>query len=74
MVRGITKFQDGRGMVLVTNFREESQYLTKGIAVGHIDELENSAVIAALSVESTSLQHEITPPLERDIDPKFSAP
>lgn len=35
--RSVTKLQDGRTMVLVTNFRNEPQHLTKGMAVALVE-------------------------------------
>ncbi|KAM7285659.1 uncharacterized protein ISCGN_032546 [Ixodes scapularis] len=51
VARGVAELQDGRTVVLVTNFRNETQHLTKGAAVGHVEELRNSAEIAAITDE-----------------------
>ena len=36
VARGVTELQDGRTVVLVTNFRQEAQHLTKGATMGHV--------------------------------------
>ncbi|KAG0427852.1 hypothetical protein HPB47_025139 [Ixodes persulcatus] len=39
-------------VVLVTNYRQETQHHTKGAAVGHVEELRNSAKITVITEES----------------------
>ncbi|KAM7302289.1 arylsulfatase B [Ixodes scapularis] len=47
---------------LVTNFRQESQHLTKGTAVGYVEEIQDSAAIAVISEDASPTQHKtITP-------------
>ncbi|KAM7313892.1 uncharacterized protein ISCGN_003679 [Ixodes scapularis] len=58
VARGVAELQDGRTVVLVTNFRNEAQHLTKGAAVGHVEELRNSAEIAAITDESSPPQQD----------------
>ncbi|KAM7312853.1 hypothetical protein ISCGN_009757 [Ixodes scapularis] len=74
VARGITKLQDGRTTVLVTNFRQEAQHLTKGIAVGHIEDLQDTAAIAEFSEDSPSSQHETASSSKLDIDPILPLP
>ena len=74
VARGVAELQDGRTVVLVTNFRNETQHLTKGAAVGHIEELRNSAEIAAITDESSPPQQGSTSPAQLDIDPKLPGP
>lgn len=71
--RGVTKLHDGRAMVLVTNFRQEPQHLTKGTAVDQIEEPWDTAAITALLGDPSSSQHQRTPPSKLDIDRKFFA-
>ncbi|KAM7298500.1 uncharacterized protein ISCGN_019095, partial [Ixodes scapularis] len=74
VARGVAELQDGRTVVLVTNFRNETQHLTKGAAVGHVEELRNSAEIAAITDESSPPQQDSTSPAQLDIDPKLPDP
>ncbi|KAM7303297.1 uncharacterized protein ISCGN_013261 [Ixodes scapularis] len=62
VARGVTNFQDGCTMVLVTDFRQEPQHVTKGTAVGHIEELKNSAKIDAITEGSLPPEQESTSP------------
>ncbi|KAG0414396.1 hypothetical protein HPB47_008445 [Ixodes persulcatus] len=55
---GVAELQEGRTVVLVTNFRNEAQHLTKGAAVGHVEELRNSAEIADITDESSPPQQD----------------
>ncbi|KAM7307569.1 hypothetical protein ISCGN_011205 [Ixodes scapularis] len=48
----------------------EAQHLTKGAAVGHVEELPDSAAIAGISEES-SWPPKTTPPAQLDIDPSL---
>ncbi|KAM7310228.1 solute carrier family 22 member 2-like [Ixodes scapularis] len=74
VARGVAELQDGRTVALVTNFRNETQHLTKGAAVGHVEELRNSAEIAAITDESSPPQQDSTSPAQLDIDPKLPDP
>ncbi|KAM7315468.1 uncharacterized protein ISCGN_005251 [Ixodes scapularis] len=58
VARGVAELQDGRTVALVTNFRNETQHLTKGAAVGHVEKLRNSAEIAAITDESSPPQQD----------------
>ncbi|KAM7284800.1 hypothetical protein ISCGN_001894 [Ixodes scapularis] len=59
---------------LVTNFRQESQHLTKGTAVVYVEEIQDSAAIAVISEDASPTQHKGTTPSELDIDPSLPAP
>ncbi|KAM7286837.1 uncharacterized protein ISCGN_030560 [Ixodes scapularis] len=59
---------------LVTNFRQESQHLTKGTAVGHVEEIEDSAAIAVISEDASPTQNKTITSSELDIDPSLPAP
>lgn len=72
--RGVMTLQEGRATVLVTNFQQEPQHLTKGTATGHIVEHRDSAVITALHDEPSSSPPQRTPPTESGIDLKLPAP
>ncbi|KAG0435309.1 hypothetical protein HPB47_018570 [Ixodes persulcatus] len=74
VARGVTDLQEGRTTVLVTNFREEPQHLTKGTTVGYVEELQAPAVVTAISEETSSSQQESTTPPPLDIDPELPAP
>ncbi|KAM7303115.1 uncharacterized protein ISCGN_018623 [Ixodes scapularis] len=74
VARGVTDLQEGRTTVLVTNFREEPQHLTKGTTVGHIEEFQAPAVVTAVSEETSSAQQNSTPPPPIDINPELPAP
>ncbi|KAM7297212.1 DDE-type integrase/transposase/recombinase, partial [Ixodes scapularis] len=74
IARGVTELQDGHTVALVTNFRQESQHLTKGTAVGYVEEIQNSAAIAVISEDASSTQHKRITPSELDIDPSLPAP
>ncbi|KAM7307341.1 DDE-type integrase/transposase/recombinase [Ixodes scapularis] len=59
--------------VLVTNFRQESQHLTKGTAVGYVKEIQNSAAIAVISEDASPTEHKRTTPSQH-IDLSLPAP
>ncbi|KAM7299051.1 putative nuclease HARBI1 isoform X1 [Ixodes scapularis] len=59
---------------LVTNFRQESQHLTKGTAVGHVEEIQDSAAIAVISEDASPTQNKTITSSELDIDPSLPAP
>ncbi|KAM7296220.1 uncharacterized protein ISCGN_021402 [Ixodes scapularis] len=74
VARGVTDLQEGRTTVLVTNFREEPQHLTKSTTVGHVEKFQAPAVVTAVSEETSSSQQNSTPPPPIDIDPELPAP
>ena len=74
VARGVTELQDGCTVALVTNFRREAQHLTKGTAVGHVEELQDSAAIVGISEDPSAPEHETTPPSELDINPTLPIP
>ncbi|KAM7303956.1 hypothetical protein ISCGN_013858 [Ixodes scapularis] len=74
VARGIAELQDGHTVALVTNFRQEAQHLTKGTAVGHAEELVDSAAIAGIAEDISSGPHEATPHSQFDIDPVLPTP
>ncbi|KAM7289881.1 hypothetical protein ISCGN_030009 [Ixodes scapularis] len=59
---------------LVTNFRQESQHLTKGTAVGYVEEIQDSAAIAVISEDASPTHHKGTTPSKLDIDPSLPGP
>ncbi|KAM7288100.1 uncharacterized protein ISCGN_031789 [Ixodes scapularis] len=59
---------------LVTNFRQESQHLTKGTAVGYVEEIQDSAAIAVISEDASPTQNKTITSSELDIDPSLPAP
>ncbi|KAM7303868.1 retropepsin-like aspartic protease [Ixodes scapularis] len=59
VAQGVTDLQEGRTTVLVTNFREEPQHLTKGTTVGHVEELQAPAVVAAISEETFDVTDDV---------------
>ncbi|KAM7313460.1 uncharacterized protein ISCGN_003324 [Ixodes scapularis] len=69
VARGIAELQDGRTVALVTNFRQKAQHLTKGTAVGHAEELPDSAAITGVSEDLPSWPQDTMPPSLFDIDP-----
>ncbi|KAM7307342.1 K02A2.6-like [Ixodes scapularis] len=71
-LRALTEHLEGRG-VLVTNFRQESQHLTKGTAVGYVKEIQNSAAIAVISEDASPTEHKRTTPSQH-IDLSLPAP
>ncbi|KAM7303820.1 uncharacterized protein ISCGN_013745 [Ixodes scapularis] len=74
IARGVTELQDGRTVALVTNFRQESQHLTKGTAVGYVEEIQDSAAIAVISEDASPTQNKTITSSELDIDPSLPAP
>ncbi|KAM7315026.1 retrovirus-related Pol polyprotein from transposon 17.6 [Ixodes scapularis] len=74
IARGVAELQDGHTVALVTNFRQEAQHLTKGTAVGHAEELPDSAAIAGTSENLSSWPPKTTPPLKFNIDPTLPTP
>lgn len=48
IARGITELKDGGNLALLPNFRKDPQYLTKGTAAGHVEELPDSAAIYSI--------------------------
>ncbi|KAM7314147.1 hypothetical protein ISCGN_003932 [Ixodes scapularis] len=78
-VVGMTDPRSGMGgggsiRALVTNFRQESQHLTKGTAVGYVEEIQDSAAIAVISEDASPTHHKTTTPSELDIDPSLPGP
>ncbi|KAM7288152.1 uncharacterized protein ISCGN_031841 [Ixodes scapularis] len=64
----------GTNIALVTNFRQESQHLTKGAAVGYVEEIQDSAAIAVISEDASPTHHKGTTPSKLDIDPSLPGP
>ena len=73
VARGATDLQEGRTTVLVTNFGEEPQHLTKGTTMGYVEELQTPAVVTVVSEETSSPQQKSTTPPPLDIDPELLA-
>ncbi|KAM7307947.1 hypothetical protein ISCGN_011583 [Ixodes scapularis] len=59
---------------LVTNFRQKSQHLTKGTALGYVEEIQDSAAIAVISEDASPTQNKTITSPELDIDPSLPAP
>ncbi|KAM7299364.1 retrovirus-related Pol polyprotein from transposon 17.6 [Ixodes scapularis] len=74
VARGVAELQDGRTVVLVTNFRNEAQHLTKGAAVGQVEELRNTAEVAGITDESSPPQQQSKSLAQLDIDPMLPGP
>ncbi|KAG0432824.1 hypothetical protein HPB47_020474 [Ixodes persulcatus] len=73
VARGVTELQDGRTVVLVTNFQQEAQHLTKGAAGKHVKELRNAAEIDAITDELSPPQPRVQTKVFRVWQPQESA-
>ncbi|KAM7306784.1 uncharacterized protein ISCGN_010450 [Ixodes scapularis] len=51
-----------------------TKHLTKGTAVGYVEEIQDSAAIAVISEDASPTHHKTTTPSELDIDPSLPGP
>lgn len=73
VARGITQLQDGRARVLVTNFRDEPQYLTKGMTIGYVEDIRDFADITTAVGEASPPEPKPTGLVGLDINPSLSS-
>lgn len=74
MAKGVTELDNESTVVLVTNFRQEVQNLTKGTPVGHNEEVRDPASSTAISEEFSLTQRRSPPRSLLDVNPALSAP
>lgn len=71
VARGVAPIENGQARVLVTNFWDEPQYVTKGMVIAHAEEMAEVTTVAAISETEQSPKRKTALTLELDVDSKL---
>lgn len=77
IARGVTQLHEGHADVLITNFWNEPQHLTRRMAVAYLEGIADSIddrLLSELTMQSSGRKPDVTARIELDVNPKLSPP